>query len=88
MADRVSLVGWIVDLRGNTGGNMWPMVAGVGPVLGNGVAGFFVPPVGASTPWSFPEGSRWSPLRPPLCLHSPKSFLPRSPQLSLLPYRL
>lgn len=26
--------GWIVDLRGNVGGNMWPMIAGLGPILG------------------------------------------------------
>ncbi len=26
--------GWIVDLRGNTGGNMWPMLAGIGPDSG------------------------------------------------------
>ena len=26
--------GWIVDLRGNAGENMWPMLAGIGPVLG------------------------------------------------------
>jgi len=25
--------GWIVDLRGNQGGNMWPMIAGLGPLL-------------------------------------------------------
>src|SRR5262249_15332217 len=29
--------GWIVDLRGNSGGNMWPMVAGIGPLLGDSV---------------------------------------------------
>ena len=45
--DAPDLVGWIVDLRGNGGGNMWPMIAGIGPVLGEGVAGFFVPPAGA-----------------------------------------
>ena len=28
--------GWVVDLRGNVGGNMWPMLAGIGPVLGEG----------------------------------------------------
>jgi carboxyl-terminal processing protease len=33
---------WIVDLRKNTGGNCWPMLAGVGPLLGNGVCGYFV----------------------------------------------
>jgi carboxyl-terminal processing protease len=25
--------GWIIDLRGNGGGNMWPMMAGLGPLL-------------------------------------------------------
>src|SRR6202042_1362834 len=28
--------GWAVDLRGNGGGNIWPMLAGLGPLLGNG----------------------------------------------------
>jgi carboxyl-terminal processing protease len=32
--DRSHPGGWIVDLRGNSGGNMWPMLAGIGPVLG------------------------------------------------------
>lgn len=34
--DRSHPEGWIVDLRGNVGGNMWPMLAGIGPVLGEG----------------------------------------------------
>jgi len=34
--------GWIIDLRKNTGGNCWPMLAGIGPLLGNGVCGYFV----------------------------------------------
>lgn len=33
---------WIVDLRGNSGGNCWPMLAGMGPLLGDGVCGYFV----------------------------------------------
>lgn len=28
--------GWIVDLRGNTGGNMWPMVSGLTPLIPDG----------------------------------------------------
>ena len=50
-ADRAELAGWIVDLRGNTGGNMWPMLAGFGPVLGEGTAGFFIDPDGVGVPW-------------------------------------
>ena len=41
-ADHPDLKGWIVDLRGNSGGNMWPMIAGVGPVLGEGRIGYII----------------------------------------------
>ncbi len=34
--------GWIVDLRGNTGGNMYPMMTVLAPLLGDGVLGSFV----------------------------------------------
>jgi len=33
---------WIIDLRKNSGGNCWPMLAGIGPLLGDGVCGYFV----------------------------------------------
>lgn len=41
IADLVSQnpCGWIVDLRGNGGGNVWAMMAGVGPILGEGELG-------------------------------------------------
>lgn len=29
--------GYVLDLRGNTGGNMWPMVTGLSPLLGDGM---------------------------------------------------
>lgn len=41
-ADSPPACGWIVDLRRNGGGNLWPMLAAVGPVLGEGTAGAFV----------------------------------------------
>jgi C-terminal processing protease CtpA/Prc len=41
-ADHRGLSGWIVDLRGNFGGNMWPMIAGIGPLLGDGIIGWIV----------------------------------------------
>jgi C-terminal processing protease CtpA/Prc len=50
-ADHDSIAGWIVDLRGNGGGNMWPMVAGLGPIIGEDVVGWFIDPVGAESPW-------------------------------------
>ncbi len=48
--------GWIVDLRSNPGGNMWPMIAGVGPVLGEGVVGAFVDPDSNRTTWFYRGG--------------------------------
>ena len=47
--------GWIVDLRGNTGGNMWPMLTGIGPILGDGVVGSFVAADG-NIPWFYQDG--------------------------------
>jgi C-terminal processing protease CtpA/Prc len=57
--DRADLTGWIVDLRGNGGGNMWPMLAGIGPILGEGVAGHFVAPSGAATEWGYSGGASY-----------------------------
>lgn len=38
--DGADLVGWIVDLRGNGGGNMWPMLAALHPFLSDTVGHF------------------------------------------------
>lgn len=57
--DRPDLVGWIVDLRGNGGGNMWPMIAGLGPILGDGLAGYFIDPDGRETQWGFRPSGSW-----------------------------
>jgi carboxyl-terminal processing protease len=43
--------GWIVDLRNNGGGNMWPMLAGLKPFLGDEPLGTFISREGASPPW-------------------------------------
>jgi carboxyl-terminal processing protease len=43
--------GWVVDLRPNTGGNMWPMLAALKPLLGNAPLGTFESPDGSSPPW-------------------------------------
>lgn len=48
--------GWIVDLRENFGGNMWPMLVAVGPLLDNGVQGYFFDPNDKPTPWIYNNG--------------------------------
>ncbi|WP_260296121.1 S41 family peptidase [Xanthomonas euroxanthea] len=43
--------GWIVDVRNNTGGTMWPMINGLHPLLGDAVLGSFVDAAGKQSPW-------------------------------------
>ena len=54
--DNGNLKGWIVDLRGNGGGNMWPMLSGIGPVLGEGPVGYFIDPDDRTSVWYYREG--------------------------------
>ncbi len=51
--------GWVVDLRGNGGGNMWPMLAGLGPLLGGERLGAFVTPDGRRSAWHYAGGTSW-----------------------------
>ncbi|MEQ9592858.1 MAG: S41 family peptidase [Cyclobacteriaceae bacterium] len=55
--DKADLKGWIVDIRGNTGGNLWPMIAGLGPILGEGLLGNFVNGDAVNSPFSYSDGS-------------------------------
>jgi carboxyl-terminal processing protease len=48
--------GWIVDLRRNTGGNMWPMLAVVAPLLPDGILGHFELPGGHYEAWFAKNG--------------------------------
>ncbi len=48
--------GWIVDLRGNTGGTFWPMLTGTGPLLGDGVWAFAVHADGRRVPVWYRDG--------------------------------
>ncbi|MDG9711337.1 S41 family peptidase [Streptomyces sp. DH10] len=56
-ANRPNACGWVIDLRRNRGGNMWPMLAVVGPILGDGDVGSFVDADGKKTVWSVEKGS-------------------------------
>jgi carboxyl-terminal processing protease len=49
--------GWLVDLRGNGGGNMWPMLAGIEAVLGEGDLGSFQAPGGGGSTWFLKNGT-------------------------------
>lgn len=54
--DSLQPTGWILDLRQNGGGSCWPMLAGIGPLLGEGVCGYFVAPGTKPKPWFYRQG--------------------------------
>ena len=54
--NKKNLKGWIVDLRGNFGGDMVPMLVAVGPILGEGVLGYFFYPDSSFYTWNYKNG--------------------------------
>jgi carboxyl-terminal processing protease len=71
--------GWIVDLRGNTGGDMWPMLTGIGPILGDGVLGSFVAADG-NINWFYQDGKTGT--RNPAGLETVSLTLDEAPALN------
>jgi len=83
-ADRDDLAGWIVDLRNNRGGNMWPMVAGLGPILGDGRAGAFVDPDGGTTWWGYQDAASIYNGEPLVSVTRPYRVLRANPRVAVL----
>jgi carboxyl-terminal processing protease len=54
--DSENNIGWIIDLRGTTGENIWPILAGLGPLLGEGTIGYFIDYEGVAEPWAYQNG--------------------------------
>jgi carboxyl-terminal processing protease len=56
LVDTRTPCGWVIDLRHNFGGNMWPMLIGVGPLLGAVSVGSFVDADGGVLGWWYENG--------------------------------
>jgi carboxyl-terminal processing protease len=81
--DQPELKGWIIDMRGNIGGDMWAMLAGIGPLLGEGIAGYFMDPDGNFYPWYYKNGevSQSSPI---YTVTHPYTLQNTTPKIALL----
>lgn len=55
--DERGVRGWVVDLRQNTGGNMEPMIAGLGPLFDTEHLGSLVDVDGNKESWFYKDGS-------------------------------
>ncbi len=74
--DHPKLKGWVLDLRENDGGNCWPMLAGIGPILGEGVCGYFKERENYYG-WSYKKGGSYNGSYPQLQV-SRKPYQPHS----------
>jgi len=55
--DNANINSWVIDLRNNNGGNLWPMLLGLGPITGNKVLGYFIDSENEYTPFSYENGA-------------------------------
>jgi carboxyl-terminal processing protease len=54
--DQTPVCGWVIDLRRNSGGDIWSYIAAVGPILGEGELGGFVYLDGTREAWAYHAG--------------------------------
>ena len=79
--------GWIVDLRKNTGGNMYPMIAGLGPLTGSGKLGYFMKRVNNRPyylPWHYTKGTSGSGKGISVRVNRPYSLKKKKPKVAIL----
>lgn len=73
------LKGWIVDLRSNTGGNMYPMITGLGPLTGEGALGYFAKDGKSKSAWKYKDGSMYS-----VSVSKPYTLHDQNPKIAVL----
>jgi carboxyl-terminal processing protease len=76
--------GYIVDLRGNSGGNMWPMLLGLGPLVGDGEVGAFVDADGDGLSWAYRAGAVFNGDTQLMSLSAPLATLDPLPPVAVL----
>lgn len=82
--DTDSILGWVVDLRGNTGGDLWPMLAAVGPILGEGTAGYFIDANEKYYAWSYQNGVASQEHKPQTIVSNPYCLRKQNPRVAVL----
>ncbi|MFE7245143.1 S41 family peptidase [Streptomyces sp. NPDC057580] len=55
--DKQGTCGWVIDMRSNSGGDMWGPLAAVGPILGDGTVGAAVYADGEKSPRAIENGT-------------------------------
>jgi len=85
--DSADLDGWIVDLRDNSGGNMYPMLAGIGPLLGDDNYGYAVDANENYSSWGYRNGSSFIDDDNVVTVEEPYYLLNPLPKIAVLSNR-
>jgi hypothetical protein len=72
------------DLRNSRGGNMWPALAALGPVIGEGTAGYFADAEDKLIPWGYKEGRAWLDWDTVAVLEPPRKAIEPQPRVAVL----
>lgn len=82
--DSPEVTKWVVDLRNNQGGNMWPMIAGLGPLFDNELLGHFIDPDELTSSWGYRNGSSILNDRAVVTVSNPYTLHNPLPQIAVL----
>lgn len=83
-SDSPEVTKWIVDLRNNQGGNMWPMIAGLGPLFDNDLLGHFIDPDELTSSWGYRNGSSILNDRAVVTVNNPYTLHNPLPKIAVL----
>ena len=82
--DNENLLGWVVDLRDNNGGNMWSMIAGLGPLFDDNVLGHFIDADENVVSWGYDNGSSLENYQKRVTVDEPYRLLNSLPKIAIL----
>ena len=77
--DQKNIKGWIIDLRENTGGNMEPMIVGLGPIFTGESLGFLVDVYSKKESWHYRDGTYYWENSPGMSATNPYKLSSQKP---------
>jgi len=82
--DNKNIIGWIVDIRNNTGGNCAPMIVGIGPILGDGIFNYYANANGKKVASSYLNGEWFNNGNSVFKINSTYTLLQQNPNVAVL----
>jgi hypothetical protein len=83
--DNPNITGWIIDLRNNNStGGIYTLLTAIGPILGEGTAGYYVYPEFGTEEWSYEDGEARSNQSRVVWVPEPYELINPNPKVAVL----